>query len=382
MVVNIDKISSFLLLFVVLIIAISYYPVFYASSTLYSIFRAITYIVIILVVMLNFSLKKIFNIKFLRTLLLLLILIFLEFFVFFALGLNFEFSDFWQLIIVFLSIVIGVNYGDRVEDLKRLLIFYALIGVGIGLISFNYYKADIDSMDVYAVEGKNQLGLIVSTASAISLYLGIYYKKFKQRILFIAIYLIGFLILFLMSARSATFGLLLYSFVFLFKFLSFKAKFAILVLAIFLSIAFSTVIVEMFIGNHDVADLNSLSSGRIERNLLGVAYVKEHFWDGELYQKSYIPWIHNYLLLRVVRYGIWAVFLLCFYFYILFNVIRQIYHSKKIIEITKIAPFFLIIPYFISMLEPSAPFGPGSNVFILYIIYGTSIAKDYLIKKI
>ena len=56
------------------------------------------------------------------------------------------------------------------------------------------------------------------------------------------------------------------------------------------------------IGGGDL-DMEGLSTGRSARSAMGVQYLQSHFWEGELVQSANIPWIHNYLLLRLVRYG-------------------------------------------------------------------------------
>ena len=179
-------------------------------------------------------------------------------------------------------------------------------------------------------------------------------------------------------SRFLCVGLSLFAMILLYKVLTRKQKvWCGLFLAIIFLCSFNFLL-SMLIGKHDVSDLNSLSTGRIERNMLGLAYISEHVWDGELIHESNIPWIHNYVILRLVRYGIWSFLFLFFYFYLFVCAVKNIMKAGKKVSIVNVGFFLLIVPYFVSLLEPSAPFGPGSNVFMLYIILGITMRAQYV----
>ena len=374
-----ENIKRYLLYFVIIFVAISYYPPFYSVDAIYSAIRLGLYIVVILLVVLSFSFKNLFKNELLKVGCVVILLILLEFLIFYAFGLRFEFSDIWQLIIILLCISIGYNL-KYIKEAKanQLLQLYAVVGVCVGLISFNFYKDAISEFDVYAIEGKNQLGLIISSASAVSLYLGSALQKSSKRWIFRFLFVLGLTILLLMGARSAFMGLGVFTAIFLYKTLTQKQRVwcgIILIIALFCSFDF---LLSTLVGNHDATDLNSISSGRIERNLLGIAYINEYFWEGELFHASNIPWIHNYLILRLVRYGAWSFLFLFFYFYLFACVMRNIMKVRRQVKLENIGFFLLIVPYFISLLEPSAPFGPGSNVFMLYIILGITTRVQHI----
>ena len=373
-----ENIKRNLLYLVIILVAVSYYPPLYSVESIYSAMRLGLYAIVIFLVALTFSFKSLLKNGLLKAGGIVILLILLEFLIFYAFGLRFEFSDVWQLIIVLLCISIGFNLKNIGENrVNQLLQLYAAIGVCVGLISFNFYKDAISELNVYAVEGKNQLGLIISSAAAVALYLGISLPKLSKQWIFRLFFLFGMVILLLMGARSAFAALLAFASVLLYKALTRKQRiWCGVILIIILACSFDFLF-TMLIGNHDVTDLNSISTGRLERNMLGIAYINEYFWEGELYHASNIPWIHNYLILRLVRYGVWSFLFLFFYFYLFVGMVRNIIRTRRQVKLENIGFFLLIVPYFISLLEPSAPFGPGSNVFMLYIILGITMRAQY-----
>lgn len=374
-----ENIKRNLLYLVIILVAVSYYPPLYSVESIYSAMRLGLYAIVIFLVALTFSFKSLLKNGLLKAGGIVILLILLEFLIFYAFGLRFEFSDVWQLIIVLLCISIGFNLKNIGENrVNQLLQLYAAIGVCVGLISFNFYKDAISELNVYAVEGKNQLGLIISSAAAVALYLGISLPKLSKQWIFRLFFLFGMVILLLMGARSAFAALLAFASVLLYKALTRKQRiWCGVILIIILACSFDFLF-TMLIGNHDVTDLNSISTGRLERNMLGIAYINEYFWEGELYHASNIPWIHNYLILRLVRYGVWSFLFLFFYFYLFVGMVRNIIRTRRQVKLENIGFFLLIVPYFISLLEPSAPFGPGSNVFMLYIILGITMRAQYM----
>lgn len=374
-----ENIKRNLLYLVIILVAVSYYPPLYSVESIYSAMRLGLYAIVIFLVALTFSFKSLLKNGLLKAGGIVILLILLEFLIFYAFGLRFEFSDVWQLIIVLLCISIGFNLKNIGENrVNQLLQLYAAIGVCVGLISFNFYKDAISELNVYAVEGKNQLGLIISSAAAVALYLGISLPKLSKQWIFRLFFLFGMVILLLMGARSAFAALLAFASVLLYKALTRKQRiWCGVILIIILACSFDFLF-TMLIGNHDVTDLNSISTGRLERNILGIAYINEYFWEGELYHASNIPWIHNYLILRLVRYGVWSFLFLFFYFYLFVGMVRNIIKTRRQVRLENVGFFLLIVPYFISLLEPSAPFGPGSNVFMLYIILGITMRAQYM----
>ena len=68
---------------------------------------------------------------------------------------------------------------------------------------------------------------------------------------------------------------------------------------------------------------------RLERDLEGVREFSRNPVSGELSQSSGIKLIHNYFILRGLRYGIWAIPFLLFYLYFGIRVLWGCFRSWR-----------------------------------------------------
>lgn len=368
----IDRVCRGLLYIAIVLVAIAYHPLVYLSEALYAICRMGLYGVVGILTVCRFSGGAFVNCRVLKIGGLVVVALLLQFGLFWGIGVNFELSDATQILMVIICCVIGYSMRFKtMRGLFNLLGFCAIVGVIVGGLSLNFYKDDIGDFNLYVIEGKNQLGNLVSVSSAIALYLGVEKKAYWQWFFFV-VFGVGFFSLFYIGCRSALVALSVYAMVILFKNLAVYEKILLGALLAGIIFVFTDVIVDSFVGQHDITDLNSLSTGRWERNLLGVEFLRTHWADGELYELSGIPWIHNYLLLRLVRYGvIWAAPFYLFYLYLAGAICRRAFNKERV-GICNIGYYVLIIQFIISLLEPSAPFGPGTVVFVSYVVLGIS----------
>lgn len=368
----IDRVCRGLLYIAIVLVAIAYHPLVYLSEALYAICRMGLYGIVGVLAVSKFSGGAFLNCRVLKIGGLIAIALLLQFGFFWGVGVNFEIADATQILMILICCMIG--YNMRFESLSgvfNLLGFCAIVGVIVGGLSLNFYKDDIGDFNLYVIEGKNQLGNIVSVSSAIALYLGVE-KKARWQWFFFVVFGVGLLSLFYIECRSALVALAVFALAVLFKNLTFYKKILLGILLAGIIFVFADVIVASLVGQHDITDINSLSTGRWERNLMGIEFLRTHWADGELYELSGIPWIHNYLLLRLVRYGvIWAAPFYLFYLYLAGAICRRAFNKERV-GICNIGYYVLIIQFVISLLEPSAPFGPGTVVFVSYVILGIS----------
>lgn len=61
-------------------------------------------------------------------------------------------------------------------------------------------------------------------------------------------------------------------------------------------------------------------------------------------------------------------------FYIIIFILKNI-RRASVVNFEQIGVYLLIIPFIISLLEPSFPFGPGSVQVFTYILFGYSLNK-------
>ena len=71
-------------------------------------------------------------------------------------------DDLIQLILVFLSILIGFNWQQDKYAVKKMIIFYCICAYFLGCYTINEYVGSFVIANQYMVDGKNQLGGIFS----------------------------------------------------------------------------------------------------------------------------------------------------------------------------------------------------------------------------
>ena len=115
------------------------------------------------------------------------------------------------------------------------------------------------------------------------------------------------------------------------------------------------------------------TNDRIERNIVGLHFLSDHLWFGNLGVNEKFLWIHNYPLEKLCKYGLVFSFpLLIIYVYFFVKVCRYSFMSD-IHNISNIGYYILLIPFMISLVEPTFPFGPGTACAFNYILFGMSI---------
>ena len=308
----------------------------------------------------------------------------IQFLIYYSFSLNYNEYDITLLIIPYTCVISSYSLNFTDKDMTRLLTFYICLALLIGAISARVYSTiSYGSDDMYLIAGKNQIGAILSIALTSSFYLSLIKEGIKKYLYALGA-IIGISISSAIGCRSAFLAALLcivYLFykrttgtknfykVFAFTFVStpFIIYFAHDIIINFLN--------DFFIGERGAyQSVDDISSGRIDRNIAALSYIGSNLFHGEFIYKSGIPLIHNYILLRLVRYGLFALPLIVYYIQYIYIALKQTTKSDLLI-ISKIGFYIIIIPYVISMLEPQAPFGPGSVYIMVYILFGYSLNK-------
>lgn len=133
------------------------------------------------------------------------------------------------------------------------------------------------------------------------------------------------------------------------------------------------------IGRADVRDMNSITSGRTERNEVAARFIMKHpiigAYEGDkesqhIWSNRYkIP--HNYLIFKFVRYGfLLSIPYLAIYVAIIISVYRII--RCNIYDNLLLMSGFLLA-YVTSITEYSAPFGPGTSFIVFYVLLGRTL---------
>lgn len=375
---SINRKSSFLFvatLLLVLLVVTAFFPPVLDNSRYYSLTK---YGVFGLLVLLAFFSKcyKSFQNEFIRkSLIITIIAVFLVFFLY-AFSFRIGWYDATSLISIVLAVSIGYSLSLKQGQIELILLFYGVLAVVLGIYSMIYFVGAITLADyMYAVDTKNLVGQIVATAG-----IGLVVTTVEHRYLLPKIVLIGLVIILLVVLRCKTAFVAFILFAIYYFRSYFKSSFAF-VLVFLVAIAcvvYSSQIYSfferVFVGTKEVVDLNDFTSDRIDRDRDGIAFFISHPIWGELKVESGLENIHNYVIKRLAAYGIFSFPFMVFYFFYFINLIKQ-WLSLKHRRIECAGLLMLIIPFFSSLLEPSAPFGPGLIQVVPFVFYGLYLRR-------
>lgn len=376
-----NNIAVSLLYLLLVAVFVSYIPIIYLTS-LYDVFSIGIMGVMILLVLITFFRSYFLKNRFLVSVFVIMGLLIIEFVLFFVGHLRFNIDDVRQIVIVFLLLIIGYTINLNEKQLTKMCLFYIIGTVLLGLYAIVFYTGRLSfEGDRNLINGKNQIGGMVGVGGTIAAYF--YFTSKEKKIMYLLLAVLAFIVSALLRDRSAFVAFIFFAIVISLKeFPVYKVIF-VLIAMFLLYLLFKSSIDSFFtnalIGGGDL-DMEGLSTGRSARSAMGVQYLQSHFWEGELVQSANIPWIHNYLLLRLVRYGVWSIFFVAMYLLFAVKIIKEYFREKRL-QLEYIGFFIPIIPFFISLLEPSFPFGPGTVQVFVYVLFGHALQhRHYQLK--
>jgi len=126
--------------------------------------------------------------------------------------------------------------------------------------------------------------------------------------------------------------------------------------------------------NYDITDIDSISTNRMTRNLIGIDFLLKYPLTGQLGHTFYGRKIHNYVLISLVSYGaLLSSLILIIYFKYVLKIIRAI--RKNTFQYYEVGPLVMIILLIISLFEYTYPYAPGSAVFFPFFLLGQYLKK-------
>lgn len=370
-----NKVAIRLLYLLLTMVFVSYIPMIYLTS-LYGRFSMGIMGVMAIIVLFTIPRSHFFKNYFFRILTFAIFFLTIEFVVFYVGHLHFEIDDVRQIVIAFLCMIVGYSVNMTEKQMIRLCLFYIVGAVLLGGYAIVSYTGGFSfGNDRNLITGKNQIGGMVAVAGALTLYL--YFILQERKFVFLMFAILAFAISAVLRDRSAFVAFAFFAIVMSFKIFPAHKVIIVTLLILLLYLVFRQVIDSFFtnvlIGRGSF-DIENLSTGRFERNRQGIQYLFDNFWEGELLHYSYIPLIHNYLLLRLVRYGVWSVLFVAVYAIFLIKMIKEYFRERQL-HLDSIGYFILIIPFFVSLLEPSFPYGPGTVQIMVYVLFGQTLQK-------
>lgn len=372
-----QNIAKYLLYLTLGLVMASYLPWIYHTKIYYILRYAIMGSMAVSAAV-TFSFDRYFSVRFMRIFAITIGIVLLEFILFHFTGKRFHVADLTQLVIAFLCIGIGMSLDCDIKTWSNICYFYTIGLIIMGVINCFYWAGGLYIPEYYMFDkGKNQVGGILAIAGMACLFFGIHIKE--QRIHFLVLFILALLVLLLIRARSAFFALLLCA-----TFITVKdtrwhwdVKMVLTILGfaligyILYSAFLSDELHTFMVGGKRSGSLDVITSNRWQRDKEGLEYILNESVVGEQESKSGILLIHNYILLRLVRYGIWSFAMVGFYLYFGIKTIIALLSDRKT-DIRDIGYITCALPLIISFVEPNFPYGPGSVQMLAFLLLGAT----------
>lgn len=369
--------NLFILLIVVCAIQFSYWGVF---EPLYGVLRVVIILITVLL-FLTSNLKNLVNdlfasklVKYHLSCSLLFLLICV---IYYGIGLVIDFSVIRDILTILGIVLIAFTLNFTEDEIKRVFFIYALAFLFSILSIVFFLGSGFEILDLYLPVPKNQLGPGYAMGAILSLY-SIFNdkKRAKWYLAFLFFYIISLLVLRSRATIVATFivSLLILN-------IELKHKKA-LRLGMYFLIGIALVYGSGFIynamfKNFDTSSIDSLSTGRMQRNIDGLLFLNDNLFLGETFGGSYGgKIIHNYLLKNIVAFGAIAFIpLALIYFKYLRVALSQAFRNKKD-NYFRIGNYLVLFLFIISLFEYSFPFSPVSATFFAFIVFSSYLKNN------
>lgn len=373
-----QTIAKYLLFLTLTLVAASYLPWIYLTKVYYILRYAIMGSMALSVI-LTFSIEKYFSARFMRLFALTILIVLAEFVIFHFTGHRFRPSDLTQLAIAFLCVGIGISLDCDLKTWANICYFYTLGLIVMGILNCFYWAGDLYIPEYYMFnEGKNQVGGMIAIAGIACLFFGIKLKE--QRTHFLVLFILTLLVLLLIRARSDFFALLACAAFITVKDsnwrIDLKTVITLLCFALIGYILYTAFLSDelhtFMLGGKSSQNLDVVTSNRWARDKQGLDYIFNDSLVGEQEESSGILLIHNYILLRLVRYGIWSFALVGFYIYFGITTVVALLRSRKT-DLQDVGYVACALPLIVSFVEPNFPYGPGSVQMMAFLLLGVSL---------
>ena len=289
------------------------------------------------------------------------------------------------------AIMIGWQLDLDEKKFKGLLLAFSGLILFVGLMQVLTNVGGFVILNQYEADNKNSLGMMLVSGDIMLLFLGLnHVGKMFPKVLFFTGAVLVLVIMLTLRVRAATLtaGIMgVYIFYERFKGKNFVLYLlggiaALVILFLILPGSAKDFVYNSFFQNYEGGDI---TAGRAERNAAAIDFLSYHIFLGNLNHNEDVGWIHNYPLNRTFEFGIIFVLpIMVLYLYLLINTIIKTVKSDNR-NIYNAGYYILLIPFIISMVEPTFPFGPGTATVINFLLFGvalrnTSNEKTYIME--
>jgi len=323
--------------------------------------------------------------------------------IFYITGLNFKNpyntgNDILEPVIPLGLLVLAYKFNFSDNEIKKFSIIYIIFVTIMGIANIVYYGIGLEIPKIY-IENfpKNQIGPILSISSIICFYLFLnnIIKRNSLAISYIYIIfnIINLICLALIRNRSgllATFIIITFLILFYYKYIKKNTKVYLNIIAIFVILVFLDIntsifnssisfLYNSFTANYNISDMDNLSAGRVKIYEIAIIFLKNNFFLGELNSSEYVPGIaHNYLLNKVVKYGlIGSIPLIFLYLYIVIFIFKTLLKQIKLGRNINLSLLLIWQAIIISFFEYSYPYGPGVSQALSWFLLGQYLSRTF-----
>jgi len=370
-----QRITKILIITILCLSTVMFLPWIYLTPIYYIMRYAIMAMTAVAFV-LTFSLTRFFSIRFVRLLLLTIACMLLI-----LLIIPVQMSDIAQLITVLIMLYIGAGLDWNDRDWANVSYGYTILMIAVTICNCLFYAGGLYVPEHYMFdEGKNQVGAMLAIGATACYYFGM--KRKEERIPFLVVSILALLCLVLIRSRADCFALIACMLLITAKEADFHWRWNVKTMLTILGIILiGYIIYSGFIsdelhtfmhGGKSGTDMNDITTRRWARNQKGMDMLMHHHSVEELRNPMNIPFIHNYPLLRLVRYSFFSLPLLLFYIYFGVNTLIEVFKSRKS-NIRQVGWVVCCIPLLVSFAEPNFPYGPGLVQILAFLLLGFSL---------
>ena len=370
-----QKIANILMMTVLCLSPLMFLPWVY-MTVIYYIARYVIMLMTLVAFALSFSLTRVLSARFVRLLALAILcmspcLLFLPM----------ELTDIFQLVVSLITITIGMGLQWDERRWMNVCYYYTICVVAVILCNAIFYAGGLYVPEHYMFdEGKNQIGAMAAIGATACFYFGM-----KMRDERTSLWVVSFLVLIslvLIRARSDLFALIACGLLIVAKEADFHWKWDVKTFLTIIGIVLIGVIIytgfisdelhTFMFGGKKGNDINEITTDRWARNQEGLDIFIHHHSMNDLKNPTNIPFIHNYPLLRLARYGLFAWPLLAFYLYFCVSTLIELFKTRKS-QIHQVGWVVCCIPLIVSLAEPNFPYGPGLVQLLAFLLLGFSL---------
>lgn len=384
---TIKAIRDVLLYTLLFLSAISYHPTIimmsrnagYESGTILSRYIIILFVAVLI---LSFGLTLIRDSKLVRTYLVWLsVILVVALFILAFYDNRSMIHELRTYIIVLGSIMIGYNLVLKKRGFVFLVMVFCLTSLFSGIMQVMINNGGFEIADQYSTDAKNSLGAMLSTACFSLFVMGRFFDIKVIRIVFWVLAIATLVVIVTIRARMAFVALVIVGMYYFYlnrRNNNLLIAYGVVSIVVF----FGVLIMPDFLINYLDASFTAgtqgddFTSGRLSTYKEAIAFFINSPFMGNVMNLNKIGWVHNFLLLKLYQYGLffsWPIIVL--YFIILIKTIRQsIKCSPNGWECY--AYVCLLIPYLISLTEPTFPFGPGTVNMFNFILLGMADSQS------